>query len=231
MRASGQTLEEIGRIVNLTRERVRQLLARESAPPPLERCPSCGSIVSRRGYTAPRTCTRCRQTKLCRLCDHTFLSTTPNAAYCNACRFATQACESCGAPITRDRGRQADRFRNKKWFCDKRCQGRWMAVHHGSGTPAGRERTIKNIGRLQTAHRAWLNKIAASASFTPSRMQDLRHSLQMTRSALAAELGVKPTSIYLWESGRRRPALQTAMLAFNEMYECRDALRAAEVRC
>ena len=100
----GQTLQQIADAHGLTRSRVQQLLSTIQAGPRSRVCRRCGAIYQ---SLASRT-----------------------DAYCRACRTETRP---CGAAITRDRGRDRATFRNRHWFCDRRCFGRWLGRRFGGG--------------------------------------------------------------------------------------------------
>jgi hypothetical protein len=149
LRLAGWTLARIGARHGLTRERVRQLLARAQARagfPILPRCPGCG----RPRPAGRRLCQECAtrgQAKLrlrtCRLCGAAFAPAERESTYCPACRLETRPCAQCGRPITRDRGRQGGLFRSRTWFCSRACLGRHLGRHYGS----------KNLRAWHSRHR------------------------------------------------------------------------------
>jgi hypothetical protein len=67
----------------------------------------------------------------CRRCGTTFTARERAWAYCPAYRTETRPCAECGRPVTHDRGRDRAYFRNRLWFCDRRCFGRWAGRLHG----------------------------------------------------------------------------------------------------
>lgn len=132
-RRENRTLLDIGREWGVSRERVRQIVDRTAAKLQLSsspRCAKCGRL--RASAKAPcLSCETVRATvKACRKCQQSFRS-SHGTLYCDECRFGTHPCGSCGKLITRDRGRQADEFRNLHWFCNKQCQGRWLGKNYG----------------------------------------------------------------------------------------------------
>jgi hypothetical protein len=136
-RRAGQTLKEIGRAHGISRERVRQLLARASArlgSPISAACSDCGAPI-RRSTSRRVVCRACAarraRARTCRRCGAAFTRDGAAYAYCPACRTETRPCAACGRPVTRDRGRDQSSFRNQMWFCDRVCFGQWAGRRYG----------------------------------------------------------------------------------------------------
>jgi hypothetical protein len=136
-RRAGHTLQEIGDRHHLTHERVRQILARAAqrfGHPVGRACLGCGTIVTgargRAGLCADCARRRARK-RTCRQCGTQFAVHNGAHTYCPDCQTETRPCAACGQPIVRDRTRQNATFRNRQWFCDRRCFGRWIALTHG----------------------------------------------------------------------------------------------------
>jgi hypothetical protein len=136
-RRAGHTLQEIGDRHHLTRERVRQILARAAqrfGHPVSRACLGCGTIVTgargRAGLCADCARRRARK-RTCRQCGTQFPVRNGAHTYCPDCQTETRPCAACGQPIVRDRTRQNATFRNRQWFCDRRCFGRWVALTYG----------------------------------------------------------------------------------------------------
>jgi len=120
---SGLTLQEIGNIEGITRERVRQILHKElSVEPYLEQiqlnrqnrphkltkfikvCPKCGKIFSGRVKNPEKftMCVKCRKIER------------------RARRTATFVCQNCGVEKT-----YLD-YKRKPVFCSRKCHGQWL---------------------------------------------------------------------------------------------------------
>ncbi|GEM_PF-4216099 len=157
-RHSGLTLAQIGLAHGISRERVRQILARAAArgADVRPRCAVCRMPLSPSDirFGLCRACRRRRaRERACRRCGARFAIDHRAYAYCPACRTETRPCAWCGRPITRDRGRRQDAFRNRRWFCNRRCFGRWTGNTHGfpAQIRTPRARTCRRCGAEFTA--------------------------------------------------------------------------------
>lgn len=126
-RRNNLTLESIGRSYEISRERVRQIVEAVGSKLNLPGvcCADCKRSLWRKRASFRSKCADCRRRRSrCRRCGEEFPVHDRLYGYCGACRYETRPCAMCGRSVTRDRGRGTDRFRNRQWFCNRKCQGR-----------------------------------------------------------------------------------------------------------
>lgn len=127
-RRNNLPLESIGRSYEISRERVRQIVDAVGSRLNLPgiRCVVCKRPLWRKRASFRSKCADCRRRRgRCRRCGEEFPVHDRLYGYCGACRYETRPCVMCGKSVTRDRGRNTDSFRNKHWFCDRKCFGRY----------------------------------------------------------------------------------------------------------
>ena len=109
------TLADIGRIVGLSRERVRQILVRHGlstkAFRPKPFCPLCGKPSLRALKTS---CLECKAKR----------------------KWVYLPCDHCGRAVKksrllRERQMKDPRYTNKRTFCNKACMGQWLGANYG----------------------------------------------------------------------------------------------------
>lgn len=83
-------------------------------------CGKCATPITKR---RDGLCNQCRVIRVCTFCGEEF--TGRKRPYCPRCEFETRPCAFCDKPVTRSRATSG--FRNTRWLCTKREQGRWLA--------------------------------------------------------------------------------------------------------
>jgi hypothetical protein len=174
-RLAGWTLARIGERCGLTTRQVHRLLSRAASlagSPISPTCPSCGGPRQSRS----RLCRDCaaqdaaaRRLRTCKRCGIPFMP-SHGTTYCPLCRTetTTRPCAWCGRPITRDRTTPS--FRNKTWFCNRACFGRYMGRHHGAkNLRAWHSRHRTTSPRVVTGRRVVLILPGSCASALPGR--------------------------------------------------------------